>query len=305
MKLTYNLLWFDDEPRMVKTSERRLVRMLREKGFALKIAIRTDISPAAIEELGGALAQYNPYDIIVFDHDLGTRKGTDIAQSLRRKVFTDMVYYSAAPLDSLRKAIYDAKIDGVFLINKHSCVDDLMRILEDHIKKNCDLNSMRGIVLDTLCEMEVSLRRYLILKLQNDPALRLQRLDRFKDRISKRGKQFQTTAEKMTEERMLSWFADPLKSDFNTIRQTLFSCETDWDILQDDHALHALQNLRNVLAHESYEWDSHNNCVTVHIDGQVHRYRSPDFEGIRKQLLTVYDEIRTHCKDCSPVSIDN
>lgn len=304
MKLTYRLLWFDNEPSMVQKSERRLARMMRDKGFDLKVDPRDDISPEAIEKLRTDLEQYNPYDLIVFDHDLGTRKGTDIAQKLRGAIFTDMVYYSAAPLDVLRKAIYDAAVDGIFLINKLSCVDDLMRILEDHIKKNCDLNSMRGIVLDALSEMEVKLRKYLTDKLRVDPALCQDRLASFKDRLDGRSKQLAKKAIKMTEALMLASLADPLKSDFNTIRQMLSACEEDWESLKDKQALHRLQNLRNVFAHESYKWDRQNNCVTVCVDGEERSYRNSDFETIRKDLLTMFEEVNTRCKGDKREGVD-
>lgn len=295
MKLTYKLLWFDDEPGIIQASERRLTRMMRNKGFNLSIENRDDVSPEAIDKLGASLAQYNPYDIIVLDHDLGVRKGTGLAQQLRGRVFTDMVYYSAAPLDVLRKAIYDAEVDGIFLINKQSCADDLMRILEDHINKNCDLNSMRGIVLDALSEMEVKLRRHLTAKLRADPMLRQDRLGRFIDRLKRKSKQAENSAKKMTEDTMLSCFADPLKSDFNTIRQILSSCESDWENLKDDKLLHQLQDLRNVFAHESYNWNQENNCVTVCVDGEERNYRSSDFETIRKDLLKMFGEVNDRC----------
>ena len=305
MKLIYNLLWFDDDPSMVRASRRSLSRMMRNKGFDIRVETKDDISDAAIEELRTSLEQYNPYDIIIFDHDLGVRKGTDIARNLRGKVFTDMVYYSAAPLDDLRKAIFDAKVDGVFLVNKLSCVDDLMLILEDHIKKNCDLNSMRGIVLDALSEMEVKLRKHLTAKLRADPVLRQDRLGRFVDRLNRKSKQVENTAKKMTEDKMLSCFSDPLKSDFNTIRQILSSCESDWENLQDNRLLHRLQTLRNVFAHESYKWDQQNNCVTVCVDGEERNYRNADFETIRKDLLTMFEEVNARCSVADQVESTN
>ena len=101
----------------------------------------------------------------------------------------------------------------------------------------------------------------------------------------------------MTEDTMLSCFADPLKSDFNTIRQILSSCECDWENLHDDRLLHRLQTLRNVLAHESYKWDRQNSCVTVCVDGEERNYRNSDFETIRKDLLTLFEEVNARCKD--------
>lgn len=296
MKLTYKLLWFDDEPGMVRTSERRLARVMRNKGFDLEVEPRTDVSPETIEKLRADLEQYNPYDLIVFDHDLGSRKGTEIAQQIRGKIFTDMVYYSATPLDSLRKALFNAKVDGVFLINKTTCVDDLSRILEDHIRKNCDLNSMRGIVLDALAEMEAQLRRHLIATLHNGPeSLRQKQLKKLKDRFSDKAKRFDKDAEALTEPAMLSCFANPVKSDFNTVRQTLSSCDKDWENLKENHLLHELQNLRNVLAHESYRWNREDNCVTVRVDEKERRFNSSDFEAIRKKLLTMSKDTADHC----------
>lgn len=296
MKLTYKLLWFDDEPRMVRTSEKRLARMMRGKGFDLEVENRTDISQKSIIKLGTDLAQYNPYDLIVFDHELGSRKGTDIARILRQTVFTDMVYYSASPIEVLRKAIFQAEVYGVFLINKTTCVDDLIRILEDHIKKNCDLNSMRGIVLDALSEMETKLRKLLLDTLDNGSgAFRQQRLKKLKKRIFDRAGGLNAYAESLTEESMMDCFSDPVKSDFNIIRQTLSSCNDEWTNLKDNQLLHELQKLRNVFAHESYKWNRDDNSVTVRVDGKDQRYTSSDFEAIRKKLLTMSKDITEHC----------
>ncbi len=298
MKLTYKILWFDDQPETMKPSVRQLTRKMRDLGFYLKVEFKEEISPDAIEELGIALSQYNPYDLIIFDHDLGSCQGTNIAERLRKKIFTDMVYYSATTVDVLRKAIYDAKIDGVFLINKDDCVNDLERILKDHIKKNCDLNNMRGIVLDAISEMEVILRRYLLKKLHKDTnGLRSERLIKLKDNFNNRSKSWKKAADSMTEEQMLSHFSNPLKTDFNTIRQTLSSCEETWENLKDDQLLDELQKLRNVFAHESYEWNPQDNSVTICIAGEKRSFQSSDFLEIRQKLLTMFDDINAHCKE--------
>ena len=304
MKLTYRLLWFDDDPDMVQESEESLARIMRDKGFDLKVEAKTDISEEAIAALKSSLEQYNPYDMIIFDYDLGSRKGTDIAKTLRGKIFTDMVYYSATPLDELRKAVYEAKVEGVFLINKLSCVDELMLILEDHIKKNCDLNSMRGIVLDAISEIEVLLRKDLIHVLHCDSGnLRSTRLKSLQARLRAKGKELNKQAESMSElasnmnaERMLEHFADPVKSDFNTIRQMLHACKEDWENLGEKGLLHRLQSLRNVFAHESYVWDQRNNCVIVRVNGEQKHFDAHVFENIRKELLLMMDEIKTNCE---------
>ena len=164
---------------------------------------------------------------------------------------------------------------------------------------------MRGIVLDALSEMEVKLRRYLTARLKADATLRQDRLDHFKDRLTRRSKQVGKSAQKMTEEKMLDCFADPLKSDFNTIRQILSSCESDWENLQDNKLLHELQNLRNVFAHESYKWDQQNNCVTVRVEGKECNYRNADFEVIRQKLLVMSKEISARCDSDGRVRVND
>ena len=59
-----------------------------------------------------------------------------------------------------------------------------------------------------------------------------------------------------------------------------------------------------LFAHESYKWDPQNNCVTVCVDGEERNYKNSDFETIRKDLLTMFEEVNTRCKGDERVEAD-
>ena len=155
MKLYYNILWFEDQPDKIKNFISAIGRILADNGFKLKYDIEKSISPTDLEDLEQKLKIYNPYDLIVFDHDLGKNiQGATIAKNLRHSVYTDMVYYSGNTSVKLREELYKEEIDGVFIVNRNDFVISMSRILEDHINKFSDMNNMRGVFLDAFSKIE-------------------------------------------------------------------------------------------------------------------------------------------------------
>ena len=163
---------------------------------------------------------------------------------------------------------------------------------------------MRGIVLDAISEIEVALRRDLIHVLKNNSStLREKRRKSLQSRLRKKKKELDNgadamkqLADNMDDAQLLDYFADPIMSDFNTIRQMLYACKNDWESLNEDGLLHEMQSLRNVFAHESYRLDQDNNCVIVCVKGEEKRFDADKFEEIRKKLLLIIDDIKKHCE---------
>src|SRR5262245_17323815 len=112
MRLTYRILWFEDESDFYESLDFDVLREhLLEKGFELQVTPRTGEETDQI-----ILHQSKKADLIVMDFSLvGGITGDEITKRIRDgHVNTDIVFYSARGVSDLRKAVFDQGLDGIF-----------------------------------------------------------------------------------------------------------------------------------------------------------------------------------------------
>lgn len=292
MKLYYNILWFEDQPDKIKNFISAIERVLENNGFKLNPDIRNRISQTDLEELEQKLKIYNPYDMIVFDHDLGKNLlGASIAKNLRHSVYTDMVYYSGNTSVKLREELYKEEIDGVFIVNRNDFVASMSRILEDHISKFSDMNNMRGVFLDAFSKIEQYARESLCSQLAALSDIQLvpivEKTKKYhSDKIEARTQKMDSLDEK----NICNHFFDTDFLDFDFVRRRLSSLDNHSSFWTHDNLIHEMQKLRNTLAHRSYKFDSQTNEIVITTAKGEERFNIERFKEIRRKLLKILME---------------
>lgn len=253
MKINYEILWFEDQPDALEHDLESIQRYLEDSGYTMKVDMMTTAAAVEVDAIAKRIGRYNKYDMIVFDYDLGVdADGSEIARKLRAEVYTDMVFYSGDATADLRRILYDKRVDGVFLVDRANFSEDFELILEDHIKKACDVNGIRGIVMDETSRFDRILRDLCEKVLSSaEPEL----LDAVRsDLIRRITKSFQSRikrAEKI--ECPITALKDFQIADFNLVRHRLANLLEEADhigqLLSDDGNLKKMQDLRNRLAH--------------------------------------------------------
>ena len=286
MKIEYKVLWFEDQFESMEGYFERLQELVRSQGFIPEFTHRGNVTQTGIEELSYQLNNYNPYDLIIFDCDLGAESssGLDIAAGLRRRIYTDMIFYSGKAPTELRKLLYEHKIDGVFIVHRDNFYDEIEPIVDAHIKKMSDLNNLRGVVMASTSEMDIQLRENLISKLKS-----LNEKDGMKC-FSKAKKKLKESFSGRTSkidgieslDDLITVIKDPRIVDFNRVRLIFFSACDEVEgktLLEDNEVLHQVINKRNDLAHQK----------AVLQDGKMtlgtETYDHAHFIEVRKDLL--------------------
>lgn len=253
MKINYEILWFEDQPDKLEHDLEAIRGYLWESGFSMEVDMRKMLTDDDVDEIVDKISNYNKYDMIIFDYDLGgSPKGSEIARRLRAEVYTDMIFYSGKEPESLRKILFDTKVDGVFIVDRRDLAEQIEPILEDHIKKACDVNGIRGIVMDETSRFDRLLREKCEKALAGARAEELERVRKdLVRRIIKSAASRQKMAEKIT--CPISALADHYVSDFNLVRHRLANLMADAtevaSLLSDKGELKGMQDLRNRLAH--------------------------------------------------------
>jgi len=291
MKLYYNILWFEDQPNEIKNYLEGIERILANNGFKFKYEIKDKISQADLENLEQDLRQYNPYDLIIFDHDLGKGiEGASIAKKLRYSVYTDMIYYSGNTSIKLRDKLHEEEIDGVFIINRNDFINSISRILEDHISKLSDMNNMRGVFLDAFSKIEQYAREKMCSEVSQisdaqRPEIISKTVTYHEDKIAKRTQ----VKENLNADNISEHFYDTEHLEFDFIRRRL--SKLDDSIWKQDAAVHRMQQLRNILAHRSYRYDTETNEVVIVTAKGEERFNIERFRDIRKTLLEILTQL--------------
>ncbi len=284
MKINYKVLWIEDHFEEVEPFIEGLENKLQKYGFVFNVDRKTTLTDGALVELSDKLSNYNPYDMVIFDYDLGDKKGDEIASQLRGSIYTDMIFYSGVSHIKLRQALCDKKVDGVYIVTRDDFINDSWPIIEDQIKRIFDINNMRGVLLDEMSKIDLKMRNLYGEKYDNlsetDKGLQLKK---FNDKLSEKKKAIATQIKNTDINNFPEMIKKPTHMDFNTVRSRLKSITENDELFGESSELKTKQDLRNKFAHNMAEYDGDKG--TVSLSGFDKTYGFEEFTQIRKELI--------------------
>lgn len=155
MRLDFNVLWVDDQPDFIRAQVRAIASRMAAEGFELRETIVTSTHDA-VELLASDLFT-DEIDLVLVDWDLGGgAHGQDTIARVREKVrYRDVIFYSAlAAPDDLRRAAFDAGLEGVYCAQRTGLVEEVVGVFEALVKKVLDVDHVRGIVMGASCDID-------------------------------------------------------------------------------------------------------------------------------------------------------
>jgi len=152
MRLTYKILWIDNDDSIYKNHQDDIYEHLEDLGFAPQIEILQDFN--SFEE---AKLDLNTYDLFILDYKLKNgQNGNKIVEDIRNnQIYTEIIFYSAVP-EEARKQIFDDKLNGVYITSREydEFEDDVLGIIDVTIKKTQDVNNLRGLIMAEVAELD-------------------------------------------------------------------------------------------------------------------------------------------------------
>ena len=294
MKLEYRILWFEDDPESVLDIVEALRGLLHNQGFEL-VCDWGECNATTMTETVEQLRNYNPYDLMVFDYDLGSGlTGEELAKTLRSRIWTDILYYSAnRSAEDLFHGMNARKVEGVFCAVRQNLEDRIWALVESQIKRICDLNNMRGIVLDSMSSIDTAIRIFFSKTYEGMTDEKKSTIaKKLAKKLEERAAQTKEFAEGISEETVASSILDHRYVDFQMVRQRLSHVN---ECFKDTSPMRDLQDLRNQLAHQPSRFNAQENVIEL-IDqqtGTTEKFTYDKFTEIRGQLLAVRDALRT------------
>ena len=162
MKLSYEILWVDNEDGIYNNHKNEIETHLRELGFNPKIKFITDFQEYKKQNL-----DLSSFDLFILDYKLKNgENGNKIVKDIREEhsIYTEILFYSAVP-EQARKQIFDDKLNGVYVSSRKfdDFEEDSLGLIDVTIKKTQDINNLRGLIMAEVAELD-RIKEKIILK---------------------------------------------------------------------------------------------------------------------------------------------
>jgi hypothetical protein len=159
MSLKYKILHFEDDPSYVKSLKKLLIEELEDKGYEL---ILEDVpgEPGNLD----ALLDKEDWDLILMDFYLkqGSPRGDKLISKIRNhEIFTEIIFYSNN--HNFKDDILLHMLEGVFYCRERiNLFEKTKKIIKLTIKKQQDINNIRGMVIAETIFLENKIENLLI-----------------------------------------------------------------------------------------------------------------------------------------------
>lgn len=155
MRLSFNVLWVEDQPSLVMSQARAIAARMEEQGFDFEPVYCSSITE--VRERVADEVFKDDVDLILVDWDLGGGvRGQDVISEIRDSIhFKDVIFYSAmANAGDLRQLALQTGLEGTYCVTRQELVSEVIGVFESLVKKVLDLDHTRGIVMGATCDID-------------------------------------------------------------------------------------------------------------------------------------------------------
>lgn len=158
MNIEFKVLWFEDDPDWLESSERELNEVIMSHELEPKISKQNGI------DLDIKKLITNDYDLILMDYALAEdNTGDQIISAIRNgDVLTDILFYSGQYEEMIKSVVAKPEaFDGVYFSRR---IDDFFnpkveKLINKIVRRSEDVVNLRGIVLDNTSEFELKMKQ--------------------------------------------------------------------------------------------------------------------------------------------------
>ena len=215
MKTNFKIAWVDDNfsDRQMKSAKELLTRSLKRKnGFSLYADdVFAQASSGNFDNILNGLVSVvdssNSIDLALIDYELSKitdrdgelLRGQDIAKRFRDALpSVDIVFYSGKKKpEELRIVLAQTNVDNVNCLSRDRLAEDAFTVVENVINRAYKISTLRGLILNSVCEMDHMIVEILIEYYANSSAaIRNAFIDKMATYITKGGNNTTRTARK-------------------------------------------------------------------------------------------------------------
>lgn len=147
MKMTYSILWFDDDEDYLESVDvEPITERIESWGFTPNIVMVSEPEDFMKH------APFKDFDLVAVDYNLEAfdEHGENFIKKLREHgVYTEVIFYSANRISELWDAVRKEQLEGVFVASRTSGgeITKIINVAQQSVHKFLDLNNVRGVIM--------------------------------------------------------------------------------------------------------------------------------------------------------------
>jgi hypothetical protein len=185
MRLTFNILWFEDTPNIIDEIEVPVKEHLEKQGYYLKRVDTLKDSTGLDKIIQNVNEKKLDVDLILMDNNLaGGEKGGKLIDTIRKhELLTDIIFYSEYP--GFRQDI--ELLDGIYTTDRDGLEEKIIAVTDHILKKALDLANLRGLVMAETSELEELMRQIILTSIEKGVLISPEKIRRdIKKRLERR-----------------------------------------------------------------------------------------------------------------------
>ena len=155
MRITYKVLWVEDQKEWYEETKGLIEDYLYELGFILEPKLCKSFDEVKEEFSKNQLKEY---DLLLIDFRLaGSPNGDEIIKFIRTQrdvsILTDVIFYST-DIEAVRTSLKENGFEGVYTSPRRGFTDKAEKVIDSTVKKVQEVNSMRGLIMAETSDLD-------------------------------------------------------------------------------------------------------------------------------------------------------
>lgn len=160
MKMTYDILWVDDQPQEVADLRENAVDFLSEFGICANVTLVQAKLDEDIRESMRLDLQNRDLDMLVVDYHLPGMGGDELIHLIRYSdhIYLPVIFYSSRDVSEVYKSVHDKKLDGIYITSKENFDDKFNAVVRSLLYKEHSVKQTRGLLMEEVSELDARLK---------------------------------------------------------------------------------------------------------------------------------------------------
>lgn len=156
MKISYNILWIDDEPNSVDTDQEDVKDYLEEFGIRADINFVEAPADGSIKERLEHHLKDPDLDLLMVDYHMEGLKGDQLVRLIRDTdhIYLPVIFYSSSTVSDLLDAVREAELDGVYIANRNALINKVKEVVRSLLVREQTVKQVRGLLMEGVSEID-------------------------------------------------------------------------------------------------------------------------------------------------------
>lgn len=159
MKISYNILWIDDEPTSIDTDQEDVKDYLEEYGIRADITVVEAPADGSVKEVLEHHLKDPELDLLMVDYHMEGLNGDQLVRLIRETdhIYLPVIFYSSSSVDTLLDAVREAELDGVYIANRNALINKVRDVVSSLLVREQTVKQVRGLLMEGVSEIDTQL----------------------------------------------------------------------------------------------------------------------------------------------------